>query len=72
LCGPDLLLLDEPVASLEQPLKERILNYMNKVVKEWRVPTLFVTHMTEEVNRFAQWVVMLNAGRVKFTGNVSK
>jgi len=36
------------------------------------VPTLFVTHMTEEVNRFAQWVVMLNAGRVKFTGNVSK
>jgi len=72
LCGPDLLLLDEPVASLEQPLKERILNYMDKVVKEWRVPTLFVTHMTEEVNRFAQWVVMLNAGRVKFTGNVSK
>jgi len=72
LCGPELLLLDEPVASLEQPLKERILDYMDKVVKEWRVPTLFVTHTIEEVKRFAQWAVMLEAGRVRLAGNVTE
>jgi molybdate transport system ATP-binding protein len=72
LCGPELLLLDEPVASLEQPLKERILDYMDKVVKEWRVPTLFVTHTIEEVKRFGQWAVMLEAGRVRLAGNVTE
>lgn len=70
LCGPELLLLDEPVASLDQPLKERILDYMDKVVKEWRVPTLFVSHLIEEVNLFAQWVVMLEGGRVRSTASV--
>jgi molybdate transport system ATP-binding protein len=72
LCGPELLLLDEPVASLEQPLKERILDYLDKVLTEWRVPTLFVTHLTEEVKRFAQWVVMLETGHVKLIGNVKE
>jgi len=63
LCGPELLLLDEPVASLDPPIKERILEYMDTVVKEWRVPTLFVTHDVEEARR-AQSIVIIEHGRV--------
>ena len=72
LCGPELLLLDEPVASLEQPLKERILDYMDKVVKVWEVPTLFVSHLVEEVKLFAHWAVVVEAGRVQHAGSVSE
>ena len=35
MCGPELLLLDEPVSSLDAPLKERVLDYIQRVLAEW-------------------------------------
>jgi molybdate transport system ATP-binding protein len=64
LCGPDLLLLDEPLASLDEPLKKRILDYVDEILKEWSLPTLFVTHVAEDVKRMACRVVTLSGGRV--------
>jgi molybdate transport system ATP-binding protein len=64
LCGPRLLLLDEPLAALDESLRGRILEYVERVLAEWRLPALYVTHYPVEVRRLAQRVVRLEAGRV--------
>lgn len=68
LSGPELLLMDEPLVSLDAPLKARILAYLERVVAQWNVPVLFVTHAQAEVRRLADWVVVLQHGRVVAAG----
>ena len=68
LSDPDLLLMDEPLAALDAALKARILAYLERVVAEWRIPALFVTHSQAEVRRLADWVVVLQDGRVTASG----
>jgi molybdate transport system ATP-binding protein len=68
LSGPDLLLLDEPLTALDDALKGRILNYLERALAEWSIPTLFVSHSQAEVRRLAERVVVLNAGRVAAQG----
>ncbi|MDY0165604.1 MAG: molybdenum ABC transporter ATP-binding protein [Thermoguttaceae bacterium] len=68
LSQPDLLLMDEPLASLDAALKSRILTYLERVVGQWTVPVLFVSHSQAEVRRLAQWVVMIERGRVIRSG----
>jgi molybdate transport system ATP-binding protein len=64
LCGPRLLLLDEPLTALDDGLKDRILNYVEQVLREWDIPTLYVTHDAGEMARMAGQVLRLEAGRV--------
>lgn len=64
LCGPRLLLLDEPLASVDEALRRRVLGYIEQVLHEWDIPTLYVTHNAAEVERLARQVVRLEAGRV--------
>ncbi len=68
LSGPELLLMDEPLAAIDAALKSRILAYLERVVAEWKIPTLFVTHSQTEVRRLADWVVVVEAGRVVGSG----
>ncbi len=68
LSGPELLLLDEPLAALDEPLKDRILAYFERVVAEWHVPTIYVSHNAAEVRRIADRVVVLDGGRVRQCG----
>jgi molybdate transport system ATP-binding protein len=68
LSGPELLLMDEPLSSLDAPLRGRILAYLERAVAEWNIPTLFVTHAQAEVRRAADWVIVLNRGRVAGCG----
>ena len=68
LSGPGLLLMDEPMASLDGPLKTRILAYLERAVAEWNIPTLYVTHSQAEVRRAADWVIVLEKGRVVASG----
>jgi molybdate transport system ATP-binding protein len=65
LCGPRLLLLDEPLAGLDDDLKDRIHGYVEQVLHEWDIPTLYVTHQQGEVVRLAQQIVRLEGGCVK-------
>ena len=64
LASPDLLLLDEPLAALDEALKERILNYFERVVERWQIPLIYVSHNVAEVQRLAERVVVLDQGRV--------
>jgi len=64
LSAPELLLLDEPLVSLDAPLKDRVLDYVEQVLKEWKIPTLYVTHDMRDVKRLAQQVIFLDQGQV--------
>lgn len=65
---PRLLLMDEPVAGLEEGLKDRILGYVERVVDEWRVPTLFVSHDQSDVRRLADQVIVVDGGTIVDAG----
>ena len=64
LMQPRLLLLDEPLASLDAARKSEILPYLERLRDEARVPMIYVSHSPEEVKRIASRIVMLEAGRV--------
>jgi len=65
LTGPRLLLLDEPLAALDQGRKEDILPYLERLPGEFQVPTLYVSHDIDEVAHLADQVLVLDRGRVK-------
>jgi len=64
LSQPRLLLLDEPVASLDVELKDRVLPYVKRVRDLHRIPTLFVSHDAADVLSLADEVVVLDRGSV--------
>jgi molybdate transport system ATP-binding protein len=64
LAKPRLLLLDEPLASLDAARKAEILPYLERLRDEARVPMIYVSHSADEVKRIASRVVMLEAGRI--------
>lgn len=64
MSGPELLLLDEPVAAVDEPRRETILEYVDRAIHEWDVPMLYVSHHRAEVHRLADRVVAVEAGRV--------
>ena len=68
LSGPEILLMDEPLASLDAPLKLRILIYLERAVAEWDIPAFYVTHAQTDVHRAAQWVVVINQGSLVTAG----
>lgn len=62
--GPRLLLLDEPMASLDVDLKARILPYLRRVRDLFRIPALVVSHDLSDVMSLADDVIVLVQGRV--------
>lgn len=65
---PELLLLDEPLSSLDVQRKQEILPYLERLRDELDVPMVFVSHSLDEVARLADHLVLLNAGRVIASG----
>jgi molybdate transport system ATP-binding protein len=70
LASPRLLLLDEPLASLDAPRKREILPYLERLRDLERLPMIYVTHSTDEVARLADGMVVLQNGRVVAQGSV--
>jgi len=68
LMRPRLLLLDEPLASLDAARKAEILPYLERLRDDARVPMIYVSHNADEVRRIATRVVRLEAGRVAAQG----
>jgi molybdate transport system ATP-binding protein len=70
LMGPRLLLLDEPLASLDAGHKREILPYLVRLRDEAKIPIVYVSHTPAEVRRIATGVVRLDAGQVTATGGL--
>ncbi len=70
LMRPRLMLLDEPLASLDAARKREILPYFQRLRDETRLPMVYVSHDATEVKTLANRVVRVDAGRVVKTGGV--
>jgi molybdate transport system ATP-binding protein len=64
LTSPRLLLLDEPLASLDLNLKSKIIPYLARIRDEFRLPMLYITHDPAEVRALCDEVLVLNRGRI--------
>jgi molybdate transport system ATP-binding protein len=64
---PRLLLLDEPLASIDQPLRERILLYLRRV-RDLGIPMIYVTHQPFEALALSSWCVVLRSGAIAAAG----
>ncbi|HYF20405.1 MAG TPA: molybdenum ABC transporter ATP-binding protein [Ramlibacter sp.] len=69
---PRLLLLDEPLASLDAPRRREILQWLEGLRDHGRVPMLYVTHAMEEAARLADTLVVLDRGRVQACGPLAQ
>lgn len=67
---PQLMLMDEPLAALDDARKAEILPYIERLRDELSIPIVYVTHAMEEVARLASHIVMLEAGRVVASGPI--
>ena len=65
LYSPRLLLLDEPLSSLDDRLKQQILPFLKRVKDETRIPMLYVTHARAEVEYLADRVLSMENGRLQ-------
>lgn len=70
LSQPRLLLLDEPLASLDAARREDVLPYLEKLRDELAIPMIYVSHQFEEVLRLASHVVLLDRGTVAADGAI--
>ncbi len=68
LTAPELLLLDEPLASLDIPRKRELLPYLQRLAQEIHIPMLYVSHSLDEIQHLADRVLVLEAGKVKAFG----
>ena len=70
LCSPRLMLMDEPLSSLDMNLKEGLLTYIARIPSQWNVPVLYVTHSPEETLALGNSMLLLRHGRLEAQGDV--
>lgn len=68
---PKLLLMDEPLASLDLQSKQEILPYLALLRSEFKVPILYVSHALDEVARLADFMVVLKKGKIEAEGGIT-
>jgi molybdate transport system ATP-binding protein len=68
LSSPRLLLMDEPLAALDDARKAEILPYLQRLRDETDIPIVYVSHSIAEVARLANQVVVMRDGKVEATG----
>lgn len=66
--SPEILLMDEPLAALDHKRKREILPYLERLHDELDIPVLYVSHSPDEVARLADYLVVLDGGRVVARG----
>lgn len=68
LSSPRLLLLDEPLASLDVRLKNQILPFLRRVKEEIRIPMLYVSHAIDELLYLTTYLAMMDKGELLAAG----
>ncbi|MFB0937079.1 MAG: molybdenum ABC transporter ATP-binding protein [Propionivibrio sp.] len=66
--GPEILLMDEPLAALDLKRKQEILPYLERLHDELAIPVIYVSHSPDEVARLADHIVAMEGGKVLANG----
>ncbi|ALM86794.1 molybdenum ABC transporter ATP-binding protein [Bordetella sp. N] len=72
LTSPRILLMDEPLAALDNARKQEILPYLERLHEELDIPIVYVSHAPEEVARLADHLVLLDQGKVLASGPIGQ
>lgn len=72
LTSPSLLLMDEPLASLDLRSKAEILPYLERLRDDLDIPVIYVTHSPDELARLADYLVAMEDGRVVTSGPLAE
>lgn len=68
LASPKILLMDEPLASLDEARKQDILPYIERLREETKIPIVYVSHSLAEVTQLANTLVLVSDGKVEASG----
>ncbi len=72
LTSPKILLMDEPLAALDNTSKQEILPYLENLHRELEIPVIYVSHALDEVARLADHLALLEQGHVIASGKLSE
>lgn len=72
LSQPRLLLMDEPLSALDASARDEILSYLERLHANFSLPVVYVTHDLREVERLADYLVLMEAGRVAAAGPLAQ
>jgi len=72
LVKPKMLIMDEPLASLDNARKQDVLPYLSALQTMFNLPVLYVSHSTDEVCRLADHVIVLHKGKVVIQGSINE
>ncbi|MDI1232293.1 MAG: molybdenum ABC transporter ATP-binding protein [Methylobacter sp.] len=70
--NPEILLMDEPLASLDFKRKQEILPFLSRLHQQLDIPVLYVTHSQQEVAQLADTLVIMEDGRALASGPLSE
>lgn len=70
LSNPKILLLDEPMASLDEMRKAEIMPFLERLHDELHIPILYISHSIDEVLRLCDYVLVLDKGQKQYMGEV--
>jgi len=68
LNGTKCILMDEPLGSIDSSARSRILPYLDRLHKNLNIPIVYVSHSFEEITHLADYLYVLDSGRIKFEG----
>ncbi|WP_165313838.1 molybdenum ABC transporter ATP-binding protein ModC [Vibrio ziniensis] len=72
LSKPDLLLMDEPLASLDLPRKREVMPFLEMLSKKIKIPIFYVSHSLNEILRLADHLVVVDQGQVVAAGKIEE
>ncbi|MGR5236049.1 molybdenum ABC transporter ATP-binding protein ModC [Vibrio alfacsensis] len=72
LSKPSLLLMDEPLASLDMPRKREVMPFLEELSEQVSIPIIYVTHSLQEILRLAQHLSILDKGRILTSGKLEE
>jgi molybdate transport system ATP-binding protein len=71
LTGPELLLMDEPMSGLDEESKDEIIPCLDALCRSLSIPVFYVSHRIDEISRLADRLLLMDAGRIRASGDIA-